>query len=58
MKHLTVGEVSRRTGLTVRSLHHYETFGLIFPLMRGRWAAITRAGACRRARDAPSRPAP
>ncbi|MDE2155353.1 MAG: MerR family transcriptional regulator [Xanthomonadaceae bacterium] len=34
MKLLTVGEVSRRTGLTVRALHHYETLGLLRPAAR------------------------
>ena len=29
--HLTVGEVARRTGLTVRTLHHYDAIGLLQP---------------------------
>lgn len=28
---LTVGEVARRTGLTVRTLHHYDKIGLVQP---------------------------
>lgn len=28
---LTVGAVARRTGLTVRTLHHYDTIGLVQP---------------------------
>lgn len=34
MKPLTVGEVARRTGLSVRSLHHYEAMGLLQPAAR------------------------
>ncbi|HUW54334.1 MAG TPA: MerR family transcriptional regulator [Rhodanobacter sp.] len=34
MKLLTVGEVSRRTGLTVRTLHHYDACGLLRPAAR------------------------
>jgi DNA-binding transcriptional MerR regulator len=30
----TVSEVARRTGLTVRTLHHYETLGLVVPARR------------------------
>ena len=30
----TVSEVARRTGLTVRTLHHYETLGLVAPARR------------------------
>ena len=32
--HLTVGEVARRTGLTVRTLHHYDALGLVSPSAR------------------------
>lgn len=32
--HLTVGEVARRTGMTVRTLHHYDTIGLVSPSAR------------------------
>src|SRR5262245_33187006 len=28
---LKVGELARRTGLTVRALHHYDEFGLLKP---------------------------
>lgn len=31
---LTVGELARRTGLTVRSLHHYHHIGLLHPSAR------------------------
>lgn len=31
---LTVGEVARRSGLTVRTLHHYDTIGLLQPSAR------------------------
>ncbi|HET6587851.1 MAG TPA: MerR family transcriptional regulator [Oleiagrimonas sp.] len=31
---LTVGKLARRTGLTVRTLHHYDTIGLLVPSMR------------------------
>ena len=34
MSLFTVSEVARRTGLTVRTLHHYETLGLIVPARR------------------------
>lgn len=30
----TVGEVSRRTGVTVRTLHHYDRIGLLSPTVR------------------------
>jgi len=30
----TVSVVARRTGLTVRTLHHYETLGLVVPARR------------------------
>lgn len=30
----TVGEVSKRTGLSVRTLHHYDDLGLVKPSMR------------------------
>lgn len=30
----TVGELARRTGLTTRTLHHYETLGLLRPAQR------------------------
>jgi hypothetical protein len=29
--HLKVGELSRPTGLTVRTLHHYDEIGLLKP---------------------------
>src|SRR6476620_11510998 len=29
--HLKVGELARRTGLTVRTLHHYDEIGLLTP---------------------------
>ena len=32
---LTVGELARRTGLTVRTLHHYDSIGLVKPSRRG-----------------------
>lgn len=31
---LTVGDVARRTGLTVRTLHHYDAIGLVQPSAR------------------------
>lgn len=31
---LTVGELARRTGLTVRTLHHWDTVGLLSPARR------------------------
>jgi len=31
---LTVGELARRSGLTVRTLHHYDTIGLLVPSLR------------------------
>ncbi|WP_049622177.1 MerR family transcriptional regulator [Frateuria defendens] len=31
---LTVGELARRTGLTVRTLHHYHAIGLLAPSLR------------------------
>lgn len=34
MKHLTIGEVSRRTGLPVRTIRFYEALGLIPPPAR------------------------
>jgi DNA-binding transcriptional MerR regulator len=34
MKRLRVGELARRTGLTVRALHHWEEEGLIVPATR------------------------
>ncbi|UCC25676.1 MAG: MerR family transcriptional regulator [Gemmatimonadales bacterium] len=33
---LKVGELARRTGLTVRTLHHYEEIGLLLPARRNR----------------------
>src|ERR1700712_856385 len=30
----TVGELARRTGLTTRTLHHYEALGLLRPAQR------------------------
>ncbi|WP_353190321.1 MerR family transcriptional regulator [Pandoraea pnomenusa] len=32
--HLKVGELARRSGLTVRTLHHYDTLGLLTPSAR------------------------
>lgn len=32
--HLQVGELARRTGLTVRTLHHYDSIGLLRPSVR------------------------
>ena len=29
-----IGEVARRAGLTIRTLHHYEEIGLIGPVAR------------------------
>jgi DNA-binding transcriptional MerR regulator len=29
-----IGELARETGLTVRTLHHYDQFGLLSPLAR------------------------
>jgi DNA-binding transcriptional MerR regulator len=37
MRALRVGELARRTGLTVRTLHHYDELGILSP--RGRSAA-------------------
>ena len=34
MKPLSVGQLARRTGLTVRTLHHYESLGLLLPVGR------------------------
>jgi len=34
MKHYTVSQIARRTGLTVRTLHHYEAKGLLRPATR------------------------
>jgi len=31
---LTVGELARRCGLTVRTLHHYDAIGLLKPSLR------------------------
>ena len=31
---LKVGELARRTGLTVRTLHHYDEIGLLAPSQR------------------------
>jgi len=31
---LTVGELARRCGLTVRTLHHYDAIGLLKPSVR------------------------
>src|SRR5688500_10716567 len=31
---LKVGELAKRTGLTVRTLHHYEAVGLLKPSLR------------------------
>ncbi|MBV8247971.1 MAG: MerR family transcriptional regulator, partial [Comamonas sp.] len=31
---LKVGELARQTGLTVRSLHHYDQIGLVTPSAR------------------------
>jgi len=31
---LKVGELARRTGLTVRALHHYDEIGLLRPSLR------------------------
>src|SRR5215472_10069018 len=31
---LKVGELARRTGLTVRTLHHYDEIGLLRPSLR------------------------
>jgi len=35
-KHWTVGELARATGLTVRTLHHYDRIGLLRPSARSR----------------------
>ena len=35
MKLYTVSQIARRTGLTVRTLHHYEAKGLVAPARRG-----------------------
>jgi DNA-binding transcriptional MerR regulator len=32
--HLKIGELARRTGLTVRALHHYDDIGLLSPSVR------------------------
>ena len=34
MKGLKVGELARRTGITVRTLHHYDALGLLSPAAR------------------------
>lgn len=34
MAFLTVGQVAKKTGLTVRALHHYDEIGLLAPLHR------------------------
>jgi DNA-binding transcriptional MerR regulator len=34
MKRLTVSQIARRTGVTVRALHHYEALGLLLPAAR------------------------
>lgn len=34
VRNLTVGEVARRSGLTVRTLHHYDAIGLVRPSHR------------------------
>ena len=34
MKHWTVSQIARRTGVTVRTLHHYEAVGLLLPAAR------------------------
>src|SRR5579864_8327632 len=31
---LKVGELARRTGLTIRTLHHYDAIGLVRPSLR------------------------
>jgi MerR family transcriptional regulator, thiopeptide resistance regulator len=31
MRHWKVGELARRTGITVRTLHHYDEIGLLTP---------------------------
>ena len=38
MKKLTVSEVSRMSGVSVRTLHHYDQVGLLKP------AEVTEAG--------------
>jgi MerR family regulatory protein/TipAS antibiotic-recognition domain len=35
----TVGEVSEMTGVTVRTLHHYDEIGLLAPRRHGRMSA-------------------
>src|SRR5271165_6793186 len=32
---LTVGDLARRTGLTIRTLHHYDAIGLVKPSRHG-----------------------
>ena len=32
---MTVGELSRLSGVTVRTLHHYDEIGLLIPSERG-----------------------
>ncbi len=32
--HLTIGEVAKRAGVTVRALHHYDSLGLVSPSAR------------------------
>ena len=34
--HYPIGEVARRTGITVRTLHHYDAIGLLSPPRRSR----------------------
>ena len=40
MKAMTVGQVAEEFGITVRTLHHYDTVGLLTPSERthGRWS--------------------
>ena len=42
MELLRVGELARRTGLTVRTLHHYDEIGLLRPARRS--SAVSGAG--------------
>ncbi|HSL84954.1 MAG TPA: MerR family DNA-binding transcriptional regulator, partial [Thermoanaerobaculia bacterium] len=42
MELLRVGELARRTGLTVRTLHHYDEIGLLRPARRS--ATVSGAG--------------
>lgn len=41
---LKVGELARRSGITVRTLHHYHSIGLLIPLRAQRPAIDCTTG--------------